>query len=96
MGRVSWIFLGFILAACGTAGASFPFRYYNLKPDSYEGKLEGATPQDHLPLAVCAPSPGKQNKCTVLLSDAFTKLKSDFQKLQIENKQLRDDLASCK
>lgn len=99
MGRVKHFLLGgiffSIIYACGTVKASFPYRYYNLKPDRYEGKLEGAKPQDDLPLETCAPSPGKQNKCTVFLTEAFEKLKADYQKLQIENQDLRKELQNC-
>lgn len=96
MGRVKWLCIGILVSACGGASAQFPFRYYNLKANSYEGKLEGATDKDDLPFSTCAPSAGKQNKCTVLLSDSFTSLKVNYQKLVVENQKLRDDLSSCR
>ena len=96
MGRVTWILVGVLLAACGGASAQFPFRYYTLKPASYEGKLEGATPQDDLPLSTCAPSPGKQNQCITMLKDTALKLKSDYLNQQEEIKRLNRELSSCR
>lgn len=86
MGRLTCILLGAMLAtACGAA-ASFPFRYYVLKADRWEGTLMGAKPQDDLPLTVCAPETGKQGKCLVMLKDAYLKLKADYLDLQTKLK----------
>ena len=82
MGRLYWLSLGVLLAVCGCAAASFPYRYYVLAPVNFEGKLIGAKPADDLDLTVCKPEPGKQAKCLVMLKDAYMQLKADYQNLQ--------------
>lgn len=86
MGRLIWVMVGALLVtACGAA-ASFPYRYYVLKADRFEGTLVGDKPQNDLPLSVCAPETGKQGKCLVMLKDAYLKLKSDYLDLQTKLK----------
>lgn len=88
MGRVAWVLLGAMLAtACGAA-ASYPYRYYVLRADSYKGTLVGNKAENDLPLAVCAPESGKEGKCLVMLKDAYLQLKADY--LDLQNK-----LAAC-
>lgn len=88
MGRLAWICMGALLAtACGAA-ASYPYRYYVLQANSYQGKLLADKPENDLALAVCAPEAGKQGKCMVMLKDAYLQLKSDY--LDLQNR-----LAAC-
>lgn len=88
MGRIACVFLGAILVtACGAA-ASYPYRYYVLQANSYQGKLLGNKPENDLALSVCAPEPGKQGKCMVMLKDAYLQLKADYLDLQAK-------LAAC-
>lgn len=87
MKRFLWAISGALLVtACG-AGASFNYRYYILKPSSYDGRLVGDKPEHDLNLAVCAPESGKQAKCLVMLKDAFLQLKSDYLQLQQQLKE---------
>lgn len=86
MGRMSWIMLGALLATSCGAAASFPYRYYILRAESWEGKLEGAKPEQDLPLAVCKPEPGKQGKCITMLKDPYLQLKADYLDLQTKLK----------
>ncbi len=77
---------GALLACCGQALADFSYGYFNVRAESWKGRLEGKTPQDDLSFEECAPSPGKQNKCTVMLTPEFSKLKASYQKLEIDLK----------
>lgn len=88
MARLTWMLTGAMLVtACGAA-ASYPYRYYVLKADHYDGTLLGAKPEQDLPLAVCKPEAGKQGKCLVMLKDAYLQLKADYLDLQTK-------LAAC-
>jgi len=90
MGRLGWIFVGALaVTACGGGAASFPFRYYGLKAKSYEGRLEGATDKDDLPLSRCAPTEGNATPCQVMLSPEVQRLKTAYRNLQIENEELQ-------
>lgn len=83
MGLIQWLFLSvvIVLAACGAA-SPFGYRYYVLKPDSYKGKLEGATDKDDLPLTVCAPAGGEKNRCIVMLTREAYRLKTEVLELR--------------
>ncbi len=88
MGRLACVLFGALLVtACGAA-ASYPYRYYVLKADSYKGVLLGNKAENDLALSVCAPEPGKEGKCMVMLKDAYLQLKADY--LDLQNK-----LAAC-
>ena len=90
MGLDRWLFL-FIVAtsavACGAA-TPFGFKYYNLKPVSFEGKLEGATDKEDLPLSVCKPSGGEVNRCVVMLTREAYRLKEEVLQLRQKVKDL--------
>ena len=45
--------LSLVFVACGAA--PFGYKYYVLKPNSYQGTLEGADSAKDLPLSTCAP-----------------------------------------
>jgi hypothetical protein len=85
MGRLYWFSLGACITVVGcAASASFPYRYYVLQADKYEGKLLADKPANDLSLAVCAPEAGKQAKCLVMLKDAYLQLRADYLSLQTQ------------
>ena len=81
------ILAGFALAGCA---GFFPYKYYGMHLESYEGSLLGPKPKDDLPFTVCEPDPtpsvipsGPQpkpnrGKCVVMLSDEFFAMKQDM------------------
>lgn len=81
--------LGIALGSCAQAIA-FPYVYYNIKAESFRGTLESDLPENDISFEECAPSPGKLNKCTLMLTPTFTKMKSDYQKLAIDLKACKD------
>ena len=90
MGRlVIGVVLAFLFSACAGMAAGFPFRYYSLKAHSYEGRLEGATEQDDLPLSRCAPTQGNANPCQVMLSSEVQRLKVAYRNLVLELEDLQ-------
>ena len=78
--------LSLVFVACGAA--PFGYKYYVLKPNSYQGTLEGADSAKDLPLSTCAPSGKDQNKCIVMLTQEAYRLKSELL-------QLRQQLQDC-
>lgn len=79
MGLRAGIVVGFCLAVAGCGAASpFGYKYYVLKPDRYEGRLEGADQSKDLPLSVCAPSGQDKNKCIVMLTQEAYRLKAEL------------------
>lgn len=88
MGRVSWFLAGILLASCGGAVASFPYKYYVIKAEKFEGRLEGDRPENDLPFTECKPRPGREGPCIAMLKDAYFQLKSEYLSLQ-------SDLAAC-
>lgn len=67
----------FALGACGVAGP-FGYRYYNLKPESYAGLLEGNERASDKPLSDCAPVGKEKNRCTVMFTRDAYKLKDEL------------------
>lgn len=97
MGLKLGIVLGFLLGVVGCgAAAPFGYKYYNLKPDTYAGKLEGDIPAHDLSLSVCAPDASVKNKCTVILNDEAYRLKSEVLTLREDLKRCQQGMASQK
>lgn len=67
----------FAIVACGAAGP-FGYRYYNLKPESYKGLLEGNESADDKPLSECAPQGSEKNRCTVMFTRDAYRLKDEL------------------
>lgn len=83
MGKVALSFtLGLILSAC--IASKFPFRYYTLDADSYEGALLGPTEDQDKALRLCAPSETNKAPCLVLFTSEFLRLKESYIKCQID------------
>lgn len=80
--------LGFVscvlLVAC--AGATFPYRHYPY--DIKNHMLVGDKPENDLKDDVCWPNSNSKQPCTVMLTDAFFKMKGNYLKCQ-------NDLAAC-
>jgi len=98
MGRVKKItcfVLGIGLASCGGSAAQFPFRYYNLQANKYDGSLVGDKPENDLPLRKCEPNAQDRAPCQVLLSSELKRLKISYLNLQVENQNLQKKLAQC-
>lgn len=83
-------FMGFILG-CALIGCAaspiFPYKFYHLTGNSFEGTLLGQTPKDDLPFAQCKPVNGKQ-QCVVVFYTELTALITDY-------KQTKSDLIAC-
>jgi hypothetical protein len=69
-------FSGVFLCAC--AATTFPYKYYALKADSYEGSLLGPKPEDDLPLSVCAPTAQDKAPCITVRRAEFLRIKSEY------------------
>lgn len=78
--------LGLSLAACGSIPV-FPYKYYNLSGNRFEGTLLGQKPGDDIPFSKCEPVNGTQ-QCAVVLYPALNALVIDY-------KQCKSDLISC-
>lgn len=70
---------GLFLAGC--VAAKFPYRYYLLEAESFEGKLLSNKPENDLALSVCAPDENKTGKCTVMLTSEYLQLKAEYKDL---------------
>jgi hypothetical protein len=70
---------GLLLSSCAT---TYPFQWYGLKAASYEGKLQGKTPEEDLPLSACQEDPQRPGKCVVYLVDEHARLQSKYFELE--------------
>lgn len=77
-----WIFIGSVLGGCATE--SFPYKYYALRADSYEGTLKGPDESEDLPLKMCSPTEQDQAPCLLLFTPVFLRLKENYLKCQID------------
>ena len=83
MAKVIFAFiLGVTVSAC--VAAQFPFHYYALDSDSYEGKLRGPTEADDLLLKMCKPTDIDKAPCMVMFTSAFLRMKENYLKCQID------------
>lgn len=71
--------------SCSTA---FPYKWYGLQANSYEGKLLGEKPKDDLPFKTCEPDDFVKGKCVVMKV-------SDFKELRLEYVELKTRLQAC-
>lgn len=72
------------LVAC----ANFPYKWYILESESFEGKLIGAKPKDDLPLDACKSESNGTRRCIVVFKD-------EFERMQAERIDLIERLKSC-
>lgn len=83
MGKIAFSFVfGLILSAC--IASKFPFRYYTLNADSYDGSLLGPTDSQDVALKMCAPTESNRAPCLVLFTSEFLRLKESYIKCQID------------
>jgi hypothetical protein len=83
MGRIVLGFcFGIMLSSC-LASNLFPFRYYSLLANSYEGMLLGPSSDQDLLLRICAPNEGNKAPCMVMLTSEFLRLKQDHTTCQL-------------
>lgn len=83
MGRVSIGFLvGILITAC--VSSTFPFKYYALDANSYDGKLVGPISSQDLLLKMCSPSDADKAPCMVLFTSEFLRLKESYMKCQVD------------
>jgi hypothetical protein len=75
--------MGFTLSAC-VADKLFPYFYYSLDANSYEGQMRGPKPADDIPLQSCYPTDGNKAPCVVMFTSAFLRLKEDHIKCQLD------------
>ena len=84
MGKIVTGFLsGLLLSAC-LASNLFPFKYYALDANSYDGKLIGPTSDQDLLLKLCSPTDNNKAPCMVLFTSEFLRLKEAYMKCQID------------
>lgn len=84
MGKiVLGFFSGIMLSAC-LASNLFPFKYYALNANSYEGSLIGPTTDQDLLLKMCAPTEADKAPCLVMFTSDFLRLKEAHMKCQID------------
>jgi hypothetical protein len=76
-------FMGVALTAC-LGSAYFPFKYYALDSESYEGKLRGPTEDKDLLLSMCRPTEADKAPCLVMFASDYLRMKSEFIKCQID------------
>lgn len=83
MGRLKYGGLGalFTLLFIGCAGAVFPYKYYALDADTYNGFLRGPDPKDDLHLAICTPTEQDRAPCLVVKSAVLLQMKMDYKDL---------------
>lgn len=67
-----------IMASC--ASVTFPYKYYVLDAESYQGSLMGDIAAHDLPMSVCAPDEVSKGKCIVMVTSDYLNLKSDYLK----------------
>lgn len=85
MGKVVFgIVLGMTISAC--VASSFPYKFYALDANSYEGSLKGPTDQDDILMSMCRPTEQDKAPCLVMFTSAFMRLKESYQKCQIDLK----------
>jgi len=83
MGKIILGFsFGIMLSAC-LASNLFPFRYYSLSANSYEGMLLGPSSDQDLLLKICAPTDADKAPCMVMLTSEFLRLKQAHAMCQI-------------
>jgi hypothetical protein len=75
--------LGITVSAC-IASVDFPYHYYALDADSYNGALKGPTKSDDLLLKMCVPTEKDKAPCLVMFTSAFLRLKETHEKCQID------------
>ncbi len=67
-----------LIVFVGCAGYRFPYKYYALDADHYDGHLRGPKPIDDLPLASCEPTAANKAPCITIYTDEFLRLKTDL------------------
>lgn len=77
---LSGLVTGFLLLGC--AGAVFPYKYYALDAQSYEGFLRGPDPKDDVKLSDCTPTAADKAPCIVMKSADFIRAKTDYKDMQ--------------
>lgn len=81
MGRVVIAFiLGVTISAC--VASTFPYRYYALDADSYNGSLKGPSQDQDLLMKMCLPTEHDKAPCLVMFTSAFMRLKESYMKCQ--------------
>lgn len=78
---VCYMLVGVLLFGC--AGASFPYRYYGLDAQSYDGWLRGEKPEDDLKLGECMPNDSDKSPCVVFKTDAMLRMKQEYQDMEL-------------
>lgn len=84
------LLLGILVVGC----AGFGYKYYGIEiPDGCykDGKLLGPKESDDRPLEVCKPDEQNKGKCTVMLTDEFDRLASDYTSCTIKLKDCQRD-----
>jgi hypothetical protein len=79
---VCYMLVGVCLFGC--AGAGFPYRYYGLDAQSYDGFLRGDKPDNDLKLDECAPTSADKAPCMVMKTDALLRLKQSYQDMELK------------
>lgn len=84
MVRIAIAFLmGVTISAC-MANKLFPFRYYSLDAESYEGKLLGPSVDQDLLLSMCRPTDIDSAPCMVMFTSAFLRMKEAYMTCQVD------------
>lgn len=84
MGLKNQFCVGLLAGAClvSCAGASFPYRYYALDAQSYDGFLRGDKPENDLKLSECTPTVQDKAPCVVFKTNDAIKLKLEYKDMQ--------------
>jgi hypothetical protein len=83
---VSSLCINVFLIACAAAPV-FPYKYFHLSGNNFEGMLLGAQPKDDIPFSECRPVNNKQ-QCVVVQYPVLGALIKDY-------KQCKSDLIGC-
>ena len=90
MGKIVVGFLlGVTISAC--VASTFPYKFYALEADSYNGVLKGPTTADDTVLSMCRPTDQDKAPCLVMFTSAFLRLKESYQKCQIDLKSAQEN-----
>lgn len=76
------VLAGIFLTGC--LATTFPYKFYSLDADSYEGKLLGPEPKFDLPLSICKPTDTDKLKCLVVKQEEYLRMKQDYLQLLLD------------
>ncbi len=80
------VLMGALLVGC--AGAAFPFKFYYLDLNTFDGILTADKPADDLNVSVCKLDQAGDHTCVVMI-------KSEFQALYLDYLDVKNKLNTC-